>query len=242
MRATQIALYAFAAAAFAVAAFFIVALMVIWPFRQLGAQAAKTVQQFQATANAADGAIDQISADADAAEAAIDSIKKTADAATPAVKAIGRTTDAIAPIGPAASAAIAETAANLNRPCQGPAGPDACGALASFSKAAAKAGDAIVQTQLSERDVLPHTIAAMDSLKGDADSLNAILKDQAITTTAQNIAGMTAHGNAILADAQKETDSLVAPKTTAQKIFGWLPTGLKLGAIAACLATGTPCP
>ena len=40
------------------------------------------------------------------------------------------------------------TLENLNRPCKGPAGPDACGTLAQINKAVIDAGDATVEAQL----------------------------------------------------------------------------------------------
>jgi hypothetical protein len=71
------------------------------------------------------------------------------------------------------------TAENINRPCKGPAGPDACGTLAQINKTAIDAGDAIVRTQLVERETEPHIVETMDEfgqtakhLSGTADSLS----------------------------------------------------------------------
>ena len=82
---------------------------------------------------------------------------------------------------------------NVNRPCKGPAGPDACGTLAQFNKTLIKAGDAIVSTQELEKTVPPHVIDAMDSiqkaglsLSGTADSATAVLNTTNQTVTLLN--------------------------------------------------------
>lgn len=169
-------------------------------------------------------------------------IDKLLDASTATVTGAGQ-------VAPAAAKAIVETSTQLNRRCAGNGGPDACGTLATFAKAATKAGDAIVTTQLIERQASGQVVTTMKDLDQDALDLDAVLKDAAIHDAAQNLAqaaGNLATGeetaNGILLDVKKETDSMVAPKTTKQKIFGWLPTGIKLGAVTACLATGTTCP
>ena len=57
----------------------------------------------------------------------------------------------------------------VNRPC-GHGKP--CGLLANANKTVIKVGDAIVTTQLQERAITPHTLAAMDSFKTAADRLS----------------------------------------------------------------------
>ena len=55
----------------------------------------------------------------------------------------------------------------VNRPCA----PGPCGTLAEANKGIVKVGDAIVTTQLQERAIAPHTIAAVDALNGAAGKL-----------------------------------------------------------------------
>ena len=55
----------------------------------------------------------------------------------------------------------------MNRPCA----PGPCGTLAEVNKGIVKVGDAIVTTQLQERAIAPHTIAAVDALNGAAGKL-----------------------------------------------------------------------
>ena len=148
---------------------------------------------------------------------------------------------------------------HLNRPCKGPAGPDACGTLAQINKTAIDAGDAIVRTQLIERATTPHITAAMDQFSTAADNLSitaqsltgtakaatgtltaatgtfnegmdtlstfnakagplldaytqsgndmdALIKRKAIGDLLDNLAGVTAHGNAIAGDFQQVAD------------------------------------
>lgn len=63
----------------------------------------------------------------------------------------------------------AQALATVNRPCA----PGPCGTLAVADKTITKVGDAIVTTQLEERAIAPHTVAAVDALKGSADALTA---------------------------------------------------------------------
>ena len=110
---------------------------------------------------------------------------------------------------------------HLNRPCKGPAGPDACGTLAQISKTVIEAGDAIKQTQLVERATTPHVTAAMDEfgtaaihLSTTADNLSGT--SQALTGTAQAATGtLTAATRAIQTvtiDAQTANDLLAQLK------------------------------
>ncbi len=64
---------------------------------------------------------------------------------------------------------VAQVLAAVNRPCA----PGPCGTLAVADKTITKVGDAIVTTQLQERAIAPHTLAAVDALKGSANALTA---------------------------------------------------------------------
>lgn len=120
-------------------------------------------------------------------------------------------------LAPAAAAAISETAKNINRPCGGIAGSQACGTLAQVNKTMAKVGDEIVITQTEQRATLPHVTAAMDSfrdaalgLQQNSADLNTILKDAAITGTAENFAAITDSWAGISADGRKVADKVTA--------------------------------
>jgi hypothetical protein len=56
----------------------------------------------------------------------------------------------------------------IGRPC---GGANPCGLIAQANKTIVKVGDAVVQTQLTERKATPHVIAAMDELDGTAKAL-----------------------------------------------------------------------
>lgn len=84
---------------------------------------------------------------------------------------------------------------HINRPCKGPSGPDACGTLAQINKTAIDAGDAIVRTQLIERNTAPHVTAAMDQFGTAAVHLSS---------TADSLAG-TAHAATGTLDAATDT-------------------------------------
>jgi hypothetical protein len=59
----------------------------------------------------------------------------------------------------------------INAPC---AGNQPCrGTLGLINKTVAKVGDAVVTTQLQERAITPHTVAAMDTLNNSAQRLGA---------------------------------------------------------------------
>jgi hypothetical protein len=120
-------------------------------------------------------------------------------------------------LAPAARQAITDTAANINRPCRGAAGPDACGTLAEVNKTMVRAGDAIVTTQLVERASVPHVVDAMDSfrnaglgLKQNSDDLSALLKNQAIERSMTNVASMTGSWAGISGDARTVADKATA--------------------------------
>jgi hypothetical protein len=225
-------------AALAALIFFGVATWVIWPYQGLPAAAVPLVKAWTPKPGAVDQGLTAI-AEAMPAPGAIDKI------ANEAVKAM----DSFAGVGPAATAAIDTTAQNLNRKCSGPSGPEACGTLAEINKTVIDAGDAIKQTQLEELAASRQVVTTMAELDGDGKDLDLDLRDPAIHNAAANLAIAETNlaiaestGNGILLDVKKETDQMAAPKTKAQKLFGWLPTAVKLGAIGACLATGTPCP
>lgn len=133
------------------------------------------------------------------------------------VQAVSSALDKYAALAPALRKAVQDTAANLNRPCRGAAGPDACGTLAEANKVMAKAGDEIVTTQIQERAAVPHFVAAMDSftnaglgMKQNSEDLSALLKSQAIQRSLDNFASMTESGSGILGDGRKIADKETA--------------------------------
>jgi uncharacterized protein YoxC len=225
-------------AALAALALFVVGIYVILPYRSVPSQFTSTVAAWTPKA----GQVDALIAKADNALPTAEQTSNTTQALVAAVNKIGAA-------GDTAGQAISDTSEQINRKCAGPDGPDACGTLATFSKATVKAGDAIVKTQLEEAAVTPHILAAVDSIKGDADDVNTTLRDAAIHDAAVNLSVAlgnlaTSEGtaNAILLDVKKETDGMVAPKTNTQKLLEWAPSGLKLALIAGCIATHTTCP
>jgi len=121
-------------------------------------------------------------------------IDAAAGAASNTITAVGAVASqaktTIADVGSAANTtitqagnAIQSTSDSLNRPCRGPAGPDACGTLASVNKVAAKVGDTIVETQMEERGVLPHTTAAMDAWVTTAHDLDGFVEAPCLAGT-----------------------------------------------------------
>ena len=81
---------------------------------------------------------------------------------------------------PSISKGLADTFDNLNRPCA----PGPCGLLPNGAKVETKVGDAIVTTQIQERAIAPHTIAAMDTLNASAGKLGQTA--DALTGTAES--------------------------------------------------------
>ncbi len=88
----------------------------------------------------------------------------------------------------------------IDRPC-GTGKP--CGLLANLNKAVVDTKDAIVVTQIQERQIAPHTVAAMDTLKaaathmsGTADALTGTAN--AATGTAQALTGTLEEGKRAL--------------------------------------------
>lgn len=144
------------------------------------------------------------------------------------------------------SKAVAKTSDNLNRPCKGLKGADACGALAQVNKTVIKAGDAIVQTQRAEENAIPHMTAAMDALKDSVNnSMNPalaaftkMLNSPDLATAMNQSAGIATDLHGITTDAKKEADKAVAPKTKLQQALPWIPFGIRVGGSVACLASG----
>lgn len=97
----------------------------------------------------------------------------------------------------------------VNRPC----GANPCGLLAQTNKTVVKIGDAIVQTQLTERNATPHVIAAMDNLNQTAHSLSktsdaATELTVALTSDAQTANQTIAAAQPVLASFQRSGDDL----------------------------------
>jgi len=129
---------------------------------------------------------------------------------------------------------------HLNRPCKGPAGPDACGTLAQINKTVITAGDAIVRTQLIERAAQPHIISAMDEfgqtakhLSSTADSLKGTA--DALTGTAQGATDTLAEGKRTIAAAQPLLAQLTANGASLQATTDTINDILKRQAIGKLL-------
>jgi hypothetical protein len=129
---------------------------------------------------------------------------------------------------------------HLNRPCKGASGPDACGTLAQINKTAIDAGDAIVRTQLIERDSQPHIIAAMDEfgqtakhLSSTADSLSVTA--HAATETLTSATDTIGEGKRTIAAAQPLLAQLTANGASLQATTDTLNDTLKRQAIGKIL-------
>ena len=129
---------------------------------------------------------------------------------------------------------------HLNRPCKGPAGPDACGTLAQINKTVITAGDAIVQTQLVERTTTPHVTAAMDQfgtaavhLSSTADSLAETA--HAATGTLDAATGTLAEGQRTIKAVQPLLSQLTANGASLQATTDTLNDVLKRQAIGKLL-------
>lgn len=109
--------------------------------------------------------------------------------------------------------------ATINRPCA----PGPCGTLAIVDKTVTKVGDAIVTTQMQERAIAPHTVAAVDALKGSADAL---------TTTAQaatqSVRGISVSADALTGTLTAATGTLDAAKAP---IHAFTQDAVDLGAL-----------
>ena len=90
---------------------------------------------------------------------------------------------------------VVQTLGNINRPC----GKQPCGTLATINKAVVKIGDAVVTTQLQERQIGQHTAKDMDTVTADIQSslkpLPAAIQSfsaaaTALTGTAHSASGM----------------------------------------------------
>ncbi len=73
--------------------------------------------------------------------------------------------------------------ATVNRSCA----PGPCGTLAAFTKAVTKGGDAIATSQIQERQITPHVIAAMDSLRTIAPHVDQTVDALGATSDAATV-------------------------------------------------------
>jgi len=102
---------------------------------------------------------------------------------------------------------------HINRPCKGASGPDACGTLAQINKTAIDAGDAIVRTQLIERNTAPHVTAAMDQFGTAAVHLSS---------TADSLAGTAHAATGTLTAATGAIQTLTVDARTANDLMAQL--------------------
>jgi methyl-accepting chemotaxis protein len=85
-----------------------------------------------------------------------------------------------------AVAGVKNTLVNVNRPCKGPAGPDACGTLAEINKATIQVGDILKTSQMQEKDTAraaQQTMTAVDQMAAHADALTDSLSGTANAAT-----------------------------------------------------------
>ncbi len=142
------------------------------------------------------------------------------------------------------------TLANVNRPCKGPPGPDACGTLAQINKVAIDAGDMTVQTQLEVRqmgtliqaatsnlnDAGADVSVAAHAIEGTANQATATLEQgrEAIAaaqplladtdTTVKQLGSVAPSANALLAttdDSMKHADGILAAGETVAKRYAY---------------------
>jgi hypothetical protein len=81
---------------------------------------------------------------------------------------------------------VTATLVNVNRPCKGPAGPDACGTLAEINKATIQVGDIVKSSQMEEKDTAKAaqaTMTAVDQMAAHAGALTDSLAGTASAAT-----------------------------------------------------------
>lgn len=119
------------------------------------------------------GTLARVDAAAGAATGAINSVRAVAVQAKTTIADVG---GAAKKTTSQAGNAVQSISNALTRPCKGPAGPDACGTLAATNKVLVKVGNTIVETQMEERGVVPHTTAAMDAMRDAANDLGGFVQ------------------------------------------------------------------
>lgn len=179
----------------ALVAFLGTLIYVILPFRAVAPKITKMAQNW-ATAAPAKGKVDALiqtaSGTLQAAKNAIPShseVMQPIDAATQGARD--------------ADALIRRTDDHLNRPC---GGGYPCGTLAEANTVLAKTGDAIVTTQIQERDITPHTIAAMDSITNLTKNLSG-----QVTTDGVYARNILASASGITGDAYTQYNAWLHP-------------------------------
>lgn len=151
----------------ALVAFLGTLIYVILPFRAVAPKITEMAQNW-ATAAPKAGAVDS-------AIQGVNGVTEAAQLAIPTHSEVMQPIDAATQGARDADSLIRRTDDHLNRPC-GEGKP--CGTLAEANKVLVKTGDAIVTTQIQERSITPHTIAAMDSITSLAGNLDGqVTKD-----------------------------------------------------------------
>jgi len=102
---------------------------------------------------------------------------------------------------------VDSTIANLNRPCKGKAGPDACGTLAQINKTDIDIGEAVITMQRQVAQTGKLTAAAATTLQTTANRASGALT--ALTGTAK-AATETLHGASL--DLEAVNDSIQVTK------------------------------
>lgn len=230
-RAVRISHLAITGAALAFLMFFAIASWILWQNRGLRIEPLITAWKEAAPAR---GNVDALLTKA---ETDLPPPSKIQGLLTAATDTLGAAKDTAT----ATQRAVSATSANLNRPCAGNAGPDACGTLAQWNKTVIKAGDAIVTTQDEEKDeVIPHTLAAMDALAAAGGGVNDFLKSEAVRETAENLAGTAENMNTLSGNAAKVSDKLtndfLARKPWWKRVGADAEDLLKLAGAGAALA------
>ena len=168
---------------------------VILPFRAVAPNAAEMAHKWAAAAPKA-GLVDS-------AIQGINSVTAGAKSAIPSHSEVNGLLFSARSVLNSAAAAIRRTDDHLNRPC-GRGEP--CGTLAEVGKVAVKIQDAVVTTQLQERAITPHTIAAMDSITALTSNLNG-----QVTTDGVYARNILASVSGISGDAYGEYNAWLHP-------------------------------
>jgi len=135
----------------------------------------------------------------------------------------GKTLDAVN----GAIQGVDSTIANLNRPCKGKAGPDACGTLAQINKTDIDIGEAVITMQRQVAQTGKLTAAAATTLQTTAN--RASDAHTALTGTAK-AATETLHGASLdletLNDSIQATKPLIEAGTITVKHYGAMAPAL----------------
>lgn len=106
------------------------------------------------------------------------------------------------------------TLANVNRPCKGKAGPDACGTLSQLNKTAIDIGDITVTTQMQVKQTATLVSQYGQMLSGIALDVHGEMSEAqkataALTGTAQAATGTLGAANSFISGEQPRLDAIL---------------------------------